>query len=73
MLDNNTYNLMLQATQEQKSIWRMRKYYINDAGDCEECRAFWEKFLKQKEENIKEIKGLLEKHMNPKEVETKHE
>lgn len=63
MLDNNTYNLMLQATQEQKAIWRMRKYYINDAGDCEECRTFWEKFLKQKEENIKEIKGLLEKHM----------
>jgi len=69
MLNNNTYNLMLQATQEQKSIWRMRKYYINDAGDCEESRAFWEKFLKQKEENIAEIKRLLEKHMKPEQTE----
>lgn len=25
-MDNNLYNLMLQLTQEQKSIWRVKKY-----------------------------------------------
>jgi len=62
MLDNNTYNLMLQITQEQKALWRMQKYYIGDAKDCLECQKFWEKFMTQKEENIAEMKKLLEKH-----------
>ena len=62
MLDNNTYNLMLQITQEQKSLWRMQRYYTSDAKDCLECQKFWEKFMAQKEENIAEMKKLLEKH-----------
>jgi len=62
-MDNNLYNLMLQLTQEQKSIWRVRKYYINDAGSCEECRNFWTKFLQQKEDNVNEIRGLIKKHL----------
>jgi len=63
MLDNNTYNLMLQITQEQKSLWRMKKYYIYDAADCEECKNFWTKFMDQKEKNIAEMKKLLQKHI----------
>ncbi|PJE57560.1 MAG: hypothetical protein COU82_01240 [Candidatus Portnoybacteria bacterium CG10_big_fil_rev_8_21_14_0_10_38_18] len=62
-MDNNLYNLMLQLTQEQKSIWRVRKYYIGDAGSCEECRNFWTKFLQQKEDNVNEIRGLIKKHI----------
>lgn len=62
-MDNNLYNLMLQLTQEQKSIWRVRKYYISDAGNCEECRSFWTKFLQQKENNVNEIRGLIKKHL----------
>ncbi len=54
---------MLQITQEQKCIWRIGKYYINDASSCEECRTFWEKFRTQKEENIREMQELLKKHM----------
>jgi len=62
MLDNNTYNLMLQITQEQKSLWRMQKYYISDAKNCAECKDFWIKYQGQKEQNIREMKKLLEKH-----------
>jgi hypothetical protein len=62
-MDNNLYNLMLQLTQEQKSIWRVRKYYISDAGNCEECKNFWTKFLQQKEDNVNEIRGLIKKHL----------
>lgn len=65
MLDNNTYNLMLQLTQEQKCIWRIGKYYINDANHCEECKSFWEGLKAQKEENIRKMQGLLRKHMEP--------
>jgi len=54
---------MLQITQEQKCIWRIGRYYISDAGDCEECKAFWEKLKNQKEQDIREMQGLLKKHM----------
>ena len=63
MLDNNTYNLMLQITQEQKSLWRMKKYYLYDSEECKECNDFWKKFMTQKEENIAEMKKLLQKHI----------
>ncbi|MDP2938519.1 MAG: hypothetical protein Q8O13_00320 [Candidatus Omnitrophota bacterium] len=63
MLDNNTYNLMLQITQEQKSLWRMKKYYIYDSKECPECKDFWTKFMTQKKENIAEMKKLLQKHI----------
>jgi hypothetical protein len=63
MLDNNTYNLMLQITQEQKSLWRMKKYYLYDSEKCAECKDFWTKFMTQKEENIAEMKKLLQKHI----------
>ena len=54
---------MLQLTQEQKSIWRVRKYYIGDAGNCEECRRFWTNFLEQKETNVAQMKDLIKKHI----------
>jgi len=63
MINNNLYNLMLQLTQEQKSLWRINKYYINDAGDCEECKNFWKKLQTNKEEHIKQLKELIKKHL----------
>lgn len=62
-MDNNLYNLMLQLTQEQKSIWRVRRYYIGDAGNCEECKKFWQEFLSQKESNVAQMKDLIKKHI----------
>ena len=63
MLDNHIYNLMLQMTEENKSLWRMKNNYANDAGDCTDCKTFWEKMEKDKEDHIEELLGLIKKHL----------
>lgn len=54
---------MLQLTQEQKSIWRIGKYYINDASDCEECKEFWTNLKNQKQESVQKMRELIKKHL----------
>lgn len=61
-MDNTLYNLMLQLTQEQKSLWRITKHYLKDAKSVE-IKKFWTKLGKDKEAHIKEIKALIKKHM----------
>lgn len=63
MLDNNTYNLMEQLTEENKSLWRLKNNYIKDASGCEECREFWEELIKDKEEHVSDLSRLLKKHI----------
>jgi len=63
MPNNNLYNLMLQMVQENKSLWRIKNNYLNDAADCEECRNFWKKLEKDKEEHIKELEKLIKKYI----------
>ncbi|MEX0877691.1 MAG: hypothetical protein WDZ40_02385 [Candidatus Spechtbacterales bacterium] len=63
MLDNHLYNLMLQLTQENKALWRIKNNYLKDAGECADCKAFWEKMQKDKEEHTSELTNLLKKHM----------
>jgi hypothetical protein len=63
MLDNHIYNLLLQLTQEHKSLWRIKNEYVKDSGDCEECKEFWQKLEKDKEEQIKELTELVKKHL----------
>ena len=63
MLDNNTYNIMAQMVEENKSLWRINNAYLKDAKGCGECQAFWEKLSKDKADHIQELKGLLSKHL----------
>lgn len=63
MMDNHTYNLMLQLTQEHKSLWRIKNEYSKDAGDCDACKTFWRKMEQDKEAHIKELEALLRQHM----------
>jgi len=63
MLKNHEYNLLLQLAQEHKSLWRIKNEYLKDAGGCEECKKFWEKMEKDKEDHIKELTGLIKKHL----------
>lgn len=63
MMDNHVYNLMAQLTEENQSLWRIKKHYKDDAGDCEVCAGFWEKMEKDKEEHIREISGMLKEHL----------
>jgi len=64
MTDNHLYNLMHQMVQENKSLWRIQNMYKNDAGDCQDCKAFWDKMEKDKEEHIQELTQLIKKHMS---------
>ncbi len=62
MLDNNTYNLMMQLVEESKSVWRIKTDYEQQSGDCDECLTFWKQLLVQKEHNIDELEKLIRKH-----------
>jgi hypothetical protein len=63
MLNNHVYNLLLQATQEHKSLWRIKDNYKKDAHDCAECTAFWEKMEKDKEGHVSELEEMIKRHL----------
>lgn len=59
MLNNNTYNLMAQLTEENQSLWRIKNNYIADASVCKECKDFWMKLADEKEKTISRLIKLL--------------
>lgn len=63
MLNNNVYNLMMQLTEEHKSLWRIKKDYAKDASKSKELKAFWSKLAKDKEAQIKELESMIKKSM----------
>lgn len=63
MLDNNTYNIMEQLTKENQSLWRIKNNYIGDASGCNECKEYWQKLIKDKEQHVKDLSELLKHHM----------
>lgn len=58
MTKNNLHNLMTQMIQEQKSLWRIEKNYINEAGSDAE-KEFWERFYNEKKMHIEELRNLI--------------
>ncbi len=62
MLDNNSYNLFAQITEESQSLWRIRNNYIPDAAQCHECRDFWERLAQDKENHIRDLENLILAH-----------
>ncbi len=63
MEQNNIYNLMNQLTQESKSLWRIKKIYTKDAAKSPEIKKLWSNMAKSKEQDIKELKNLIQKHL----------
>lgn len=63
MWDNHIYNLAKQMVQEHKSLWRIKKHYRSDSGDCQNCASFWEKMEKEKEGHIRELERLIKEHL----------
>lgn len=57
-MDNHLYNLMTQMTTEQKSLWRIKKHYLDET-NSEEEKVFWKNLINDKENHIKEIKELI--------------
>ncbi len=63
MMENHLYNLMKQLVQENKSLWRIKKHYMEDAEGCEECQSFWKKLEEDKDAHVKELEEMIKKHM----------
>jgi len=57
-MDNHIYNLMTQMTIEQKSLWRIKKNYLEECSSEEE-RVFWKNLVADKENHIKDLKELI--------------
>lgn len=64
MLDNHIYDLLTQLVEESQSLWRIKRDYIAGAGECEECKRFWEKLAEDKERYINELEKIVAAHMN---------
>ncbi|MEK7608518.1 MAG: hypothetical protein AAB495_02980 [Patescibacteria group bacterium] len=63
MLENHLYNLLLQLSEEHKSLWRIKDEYLKDAGDCADCQAIWKKLKADKEAHVVELTALVKKHL----------
>jgi hypothetical protein len=63
MYDINTYNLMTQLAEEQRSLWRVRQMFKSKAVGCDDCGRFWERLERQNEENVKLLEGILKGRM----------
>ena len=57
-MDNSTFNLHNQLTQEQKSLWRIKEFYLKDAQESEH-KIFWEQLADQKEQTIARLQELI--------------
>ncbi len=53
---------MAQLVEENKSLWRMKEKYKQDAGKCPECSALWERLVKEKEEQARLLEEMLKMH-----------
>jgi hypothetical protein len=63
MLDNNTYNLMEQLIEENKSLWRIKNSYRNDASDDNEIGELWNFIQKDKQELVKLLTEKLRERL----------
>jgi len=63
MNDNNLYNLMNQAVQEHKSLWRIVNDYREDAEGDDELLAFWEQLATDKADHVVELQRLIAKRL----------
>jgi len=64
MLSDHVYNLMEQIVDESKSLWRISKTYKQEAGDCAQCRALWEKLAEEKASHIEQLEELIRRHIS---------
>ena len=63
MLDNNTYNLMEQLTIENRSLWRIKNNYKNDAAMDNEIEQLWNHIEKDKEDLVQLLTEKLRERL----------
>ncbi len=57
-MQNNQYNIINQLVQEQKSLWRIERNYLNEAGNDEE-KMLWQDLLETKKEHVARLHALI--------------
>jgi len=50
---------MMQLTQEQKSLWRIKNDYLKDSAKDKELKAFWTEVATEKEILIEDLKAVI--------------
>ncbi len=68
MIRNNVFNLMNQAVQEAKSLWRIKNVYTSEAVGSDDIMQLWKKMEKAKEEHIAELQVIIAKYSAPSNV-----
>lgn len=63
MLDNKTYDLMMQIVQESQSLHHIKEYYQLDAAGDKECNEVWNDLIRDKESYITRLVNLLKSHL----------
>ena len=63
MLDNNTYNLVEQLNVENKSLWRIKNNYKNDASTDKESRQVWSLLEKDKQKSVRLLTARLKERL----------
>jgi hypothetical protein len=66
MIRNNLFNLMNQAVQESKSLWRIKNVYRQEAVGADDVMELWKKMEKDKEDTIAMIQKLITKYNSDK-------
>jgi hypothetical protein len=62
MLKDHYYDILSQLVTEQRSLWRIQKYYLKNSRGCKTCQKFFKKLAEDKQNHIKEILNLLSRH-----------
>ncbi len=57
---NHLYNLATQYTQEMRSLWRIKKFYMDDS-QSEEEKILWRSMIEEKTNHITELRELMKK------------
>lgn len=57
-MENNTFNILNQLVQEQKSLWRIERHYLAEAKSDEE-KAVWEELKEHKLSSIEKLQKLM--------------
>lgn len=61
--NNDLYNLMTQATQEARSLWRIESDYQKDAAKNPELKKFWKQLAAEKKQLLADLEELIKAEM----------
>lgn len=62
MLKDHHYNLLSQIVTEHRSLWRIKRYYLNNSRGCKKCQDFFKKLVQDKQNHIQELLKLWKEH-----------